>query len=48
VLWLALVVLAWWLAATYVPGVSDFFQELFHHWRDVRVDFARVMPERSW
>ena len=37
VLWLALVVLAWWFAATYVPGVSDFLQDLFQHWRDVRV-----------
>ena len=46
VLWLALVVLAWWFAATYVPGVSDFFQDLFHHWRAVRVDFAQVMPDR--
>src|SRR5688572_8101333 len=28
VLWLALVILAWWAAAHYVPGVSDFFQHL--------------------
>jgi phage shock protein PspC (stress-responsive transcriptional regulator) len=48
VLWLALVVLAWWLAATYVPGVGDFIQDLFHDWRGVRVDFARVMPDRFW
>jgi hypothetical protein len=33
VLWLALVVLAWWIAAHYLPGVSDFFQHLFHEWR---------------
>ncbi len=33
VLWLALVVLAWWIAAHYLPGVSDFFQHLFHDWR---------------
>jgi phage shock protein PspC (stress-responsive transcriptional regulator) len=46
--WLALVVLAWWLAATYVPGVGDFIQDLFHDWRGVRVDFARVMPDRFW
>jgi phage shock protein PspC (stress-responsive transcriptional regulator) len=48
VLWLALVVLAWWLAATYVPGVGDFIQDLFHDWRGVRVDFALVMPDRFW
>jgi phage shock protein PspC (stress-responsive transcriptional regulator) len=48
VLWLALVVLAWWLAATYMPGVGDFIQDLFHDWRGVRVDFARVMPDRFW
>ena len=48
VLWLALVVLAWWFAATYVPGVSDFFQDLFHHWRDVRAGFARVVPGNFW
>jgi phage shock protein PspC (stress-responsive transcriptional regulator) len=48
VLWIALVVLAWWFAARYVPGVSDFFQDLFHHWRDVRVDFARVVPGSLW
>ena len=40
VLWLALVVLAWWLAASYVPGIDDFFRDLFHQWRAVRIDFA--------
>lgn len=35
VLWLALVILAWWAAAHYMPGVSDFFQHLFHDWRDI-------------
>jgi phage shock protein PspC (stress-responsive transcriptional regulator) len=34
VLWIALVVLAWWFTARYVPGVEDFFQGLFHDWRD--------------
>ncbi|HEU4517016.1 MAG TPA: PspC domain-containing protein [Steroidobacteraceae bacterium] len=48
VLWLALVVLAWWFAASYVPGVSDFFQDLFHHWREVRIDLARVIPGGPW
>ena len=33
VLWLALVILAWWIAAHYLPGVSEFFQHLFHDWR---------------
>jgi len=33
VLWLALVILAWWIAATFVPGVNEFFQHLFHDWR---------------
>jgi phage shock protein PspC (stress-responsive transcriptional regulator) len=35
VLWLALVILAWWAAARYVPGVSDFVRHLFHDWRDI-------------
>jgi phage shock protein PspC (stress-responsive transcriptional regulator) len=48
VLWLALVALAWWFAARYVPGVDDFFQGLFHHWRDVRIEFAHVLPDRPW
>jgi phage shock protein PspC (stress-responsive transcriptional regulator) len=43
VLWLALVILAWWFAATYVPGVSDFIQRLFHDWRDIPFDLARAM-----
>lgn len=42
VLWLALVILAWWIASQYVPGVSEFFRHLFHDWRDVPYDFARV------
>ena len=42
VLWLALVILAWWIAAQYVPGVSEFFRHLFHDWRDLPHDFARV------
>ena len=40
VLWLAFVILAWWFAAHYVPGVSDFFQHLFHDWRDIPFNFA--------
>ena len=40
VLWLALVVLAWWIAARYVPGVSEFFQQLFHDWRDIPFNLA--------
>jgi phage shock protein PspC (stress-responsive transcriptional regulator) len=43
VLWLALVILAWWAAASYVPGVSDFIQHLFHDWRDVPFDVARTL-----
>ena len=35
VLWVALVILAWWAAAHHVPGVSEFFQHLFHDWRDL-------------
>ena len=27
--------LAWWAAANYVPGVSDFFRHFFHDWRDI-------------
>jgi phage shock protein PspC (stress-responsive transcriptional regulator) len=33
VLWLAFVILAWWIAAHYLPGVGEFFQNLFHDWR---------------
>lgn len=42
-LWLALVILAWWIAANFVPGVSEFFQHLFHDWRDIPYDFARAI-----
>jgi len=45
VLWLALVILAWWIAAQYVPGVSEFFRHLFHDWRDLPHDFARVASQ---
>ena len=47
VLWLALVALAGWLAASYLPGVGDVFRDLFHHWREVRVDLARVIPDAA-
>jgi phage shock protein PspC (stress-responsive transcriptional regulator) len=43
VLWVALVVLAWWIAARHVPGVSEFFQHLFHDWRDIPFDIARLL-----
>ncbi|HEU5467764.1 MAG TPA: PspC domain-containing protein [Steroidobacteraceae bacterium] len=43
VLWLALVILAWWIAARYVPGVGEFFRHLFHDWRDIPFDVARVL-----
>jgi phage shock protein PspC (stress-responsive transcriptional regulator) len=43
VLWLALVILAWWIAAHYLPGVGEFFQHLFHDWRDYPYDFARAI-----
>jgi phage shock protein PspC (stress-responsive transcriptional regulator) len=43
VLWIALVVLAWWVAARYVPGVSEFFRHLFHDWRDIPFDVARAL-----
>lgn len=43
VLWIALVILAWWIAAQYVPGVSEFFRHLFHDWREVPFDFAQVV-----
>ncbi len=46
VLWIALVVLGWWLVATYVPGVSALFQDLFHHWRDIRFDIAALVGVR--
>jgi hypothetical protein len=45
VLWLALVILAWWIAANFVPGVSEFFQHLFHDWRDYPYDFARATAQ---
>ena len=40
VLWLALVILTWWIAARYLPGVSEFFQQLFHDWRDIPFNLA--------
>jgi len=42
VLWLALVILAWWIAARYVPGMGEFFQGLFHNWRDIPFDIAEA------
>ena len=42
VLWIALVILAWWVAAQYVPGLNEFFQRLFHDWRDLPYEFARI------
>jgi phage shock protein PspC (stress-responsive transcriptional regulator) len=33
VLWLALVILAWWIAANFVPGVDESFRGLLHDWR---------------
>jgi phage shock protein PspC (stress-responsive transcriptional regulator) len=42
VLWLALVILAWWVAARYVPGVDEFFRGLFHEWRDIPFGVARA------
>jgi len=41
VLWIALVVLAWIVAARYVPGVADFMQHLAHDWRDIATDLVR-------
>lgn len=35
VLWLTLVILAWWIAVNYVPGLREFFLDLFHNWRDI-------------
>lgn len=35
VLWFVLVLLAWWAAARFVPGVGEFFRDLFHNWRDL-------------
>jgi phage shock protein PspC (stress-responsive transcriptional regulator) len=43
VLWIALVVLAWWFAARYVPGVDEFFRDLFHDWRDIPFNVARAI-----
>jgi phage shock protein PspC (stress-responsive transcriptional regulator) len=49
VLWLALVILAWWAAARHVPGVSDFVRQLFHDWRhilDVAGHYAALVGTR--
>lgn len=40
VLWLALVVLAGWFAARFVPGVDDLFRDLTHRLQDVPLDIA--------
>jgi phage shock protein PspC (stress-responsive transcriptional regulator) len=37
VLWIVLVVLAWWIAARYVSGVAEFMQHLFQDWRDMTI-----------
>lgn len=41
VLWIVLVVIAWYFAARYVPGVADFMQHLAHNWRDIPFDLSR-------
>ena len=41
VLWIVLVVLAWIVAARYVPGVADFMQHLAQDWRDIAFDLSR-------
>jgi phage shock protein PspC (stress-responsive transcriptional regulator) len=43
VLWLALVILAWWIAANFVPGVGEFFRHLFHDWREIPYELARAV-----
>ncbi len=49
VLWFALVILAWWVAANYIPGVREFFHDLFHHtdWRDIPVEIGRSLSGLS-
>ena len=42
VLWLALVVVAWWIATHYVPGLGELIQRLFHDWRDIPYELARI------
>lgn len=42
VLWLALVILAWWIAVNYVPGVREFIFDLFHNWRDMPFTVGRM------
>ena len=43
VLWLAFVILAWWVAVQFVPGVRESFQDLFHEWRDLPLEVVRVL-----
>lgn len=43
VLWLALVVLAGWIAARYVPGVDDLFRQLFQRWPELGSDIATAL-----
>lgn len=40
VLWLVLVVLCWWVAVRYVPGVGELFRHLLHDWRDLPFELA--------
>jgi phage shock protein PspC (stress-responsive transcriptional regulator) len=42
VLWIALVILVWWIAVNYVPGVREFFLDLFHNWRDIPFTVGHV------
>ncbi len=43
VLRFALVVIALWFVARFIPGVDDLFRELFHDWRGVTDQVGRVI-----
>jgi phage shock protein PspC (stress-responsive transcriptional regulator) len=43
VLWLALVIVAGWIAVHHVPEIEEFIRHLFHDWRAIPYNFARVV-----
>ena len=43
VLWLAFVILAWWIAVQFVPGVRESFQDLFYEWRHLPLVVVRSL-----
>jgi phage shock protein PspC (stress-responsive transcriptional regulator) len=47
VLWLALVILGWWVATRYVPGVDELMHDLLHDWRDMTIHLGHMLGDAA-